>query len=116
MSKRTLKVLALSATVGSVAMAAVAGVMMPKTMVPWAIIVGTCLAWIAGLAIGRTFGSAPGWSLWALGTALGAAIATTGLIPYHSLTFVGAVLLVSAAAVLSAKAVSDAIDSCYRQQ
>lgn len=111
MSKRTLKMLALPATVGSVAVAAATGAMMPETMVPWAIIVGTCLVWIAGLAVGRIFGSAPGWSLWALGTASGAAVATTGLIPYHSLTFAGAALLVSVAAILSAKAVSDAIDS-----
>lgn len=115
MSKRTLKVLALFATFGSVAAAGAAGATIPKMMVPWAIIVGTCLVWIAGLAIGRTFGSAPGWSLWALGTALGAAVATTGLIPFQSLTFVGAAVLVSAAAVLSAKAISDAIDSCYSQ-
>jgi hypothetical protein len=115
MSKQMQKLLALSATVGAVAMAAAAGAMMPKTMIAWAIIVGTCIVWIAGLVIGRIFGSAPGWSLWALGTALGAAVATTGLIPRDGTMFVGAALLVSIAAVLVAKSVSDAVDSCRDQ-
>lgn len=115
MSKRTLKRLVLSATVGSVAMAAAAGVMMPENMVAGAIIVGTCLIWIAGLVIGRIFGSAPGWSLWSLGTALGAALATTGLIPRDGLMFVGAAVLVSIGAILVAKSVSDAVDSCRHQ-
>jgi hypothetical protein len=115
MPKRPQKLLALSATVGAVAMAAAAGAMMPKTMVAWAIIIGTCVVWIAGLIIGRIFGSAPGWILWGLGTALGAAIATTGLIPRDGLMFAGAALLVSIAAVLIAKSVSDAVDSCRDQ-
>jgi len=115
MSKRSLKLLALAATVGSMVTAAAAGAMIPKTMVAWAVIVGTCLIWIAGLVIGRIFGSAPGWSLWALGTALGAAVATTGLIPHDGLMFVGAALLVSIAAVLVGKSVSDAVDSCHDQ-
>ena len=96
-------------------MAAAAGALMPKSMVAWAIIIGTCLIWIARLVIDKIFGSAPGWSLWALGTALGAAVATTGLIPRNGLMFAGAVLLVSVAAVLIAKSVSDAVNSCRHQ-
>jgi hypothetical protein len=115
MSTQTLKLLAVTATFGSVAMAAAAGAMMPKTMVAVAIMVGTCLIWIAGLFVGRIFGPAPGWSLWGLGTAFGAAVATTGLIPRDGLMFAGAVLLVSVAAILVAKSVSDAVDSCRHQ-
>lgn len=115
MSKRTLKLLAAPATVGFVVIAALAGAIMPKTMVPWAIIGGTCLVWIVGLVIGRTYGSAPGWSLWALGSALGAGLATTGLIPNHGLTFAGAALLVVVAAILVAKSIADAIEARYSQ-
>lgn len=115
MPKRTLKLLALSATVGSVLIAAMAGAVIPRTMVAWVVIVGTCLIWFVGLGIGRAFGSATGWSMWALGTAVGAAVATTGLIPRDGLMFVGAALLVSLAAVLSAKSLSDAIDSRHNQ-
>lgn len=115
MSTRMLKLLALSATVGSVAMAAAGGALMPETMVARAIIVGTCAIWVAGLVVGRIFGSAPGWSLWAFGTAFGAAVATTGLIPRDGLLFAGAVIVVLVGAVLVAKSVSDALDSCRHQ-
>jgi hypothetical protein len=111
MPRRTLKLIALVATIGGVATAAAAGALMPKTILPLAIVVGTGLGWMAGLAVGRSFGSAAGWSVWAAGTAVGAAVATTGLIPHASVAFVGAALLVVASAILSAKAVGDSIDS-----